>query len=128
MIIGKQRHGPTGTVPLAFEAEITKFSRIWRRRTGSRRGCERATSDHSSSVGEQGRKVPPFMEDAHDLRVRVRLQFGGKACADGQAGTAMPGEVRRGRAPAAGFRPKRSAPDAISRTMRSAISGDATRA
>jgi replicative DNA helicase len=27
-IIGKQRHGPTGTIPLAFEAEITRFSNL----------------------------------------------------------------------------------------------------
>ena len=27
-IIGKQRHGPTGTVQLAFEAEITRFSNL----------------------------------------------------------------------------------------------------
>ncbi|HYA80838.1 MAG TPA: DnaB-like helicase C-terminal domain-containing protein, partial [Methylocystis sp.] len=27
-IIGKQRHGPTGMVPLAFEAEITRFSNL----------------------------------------------------------------------------------------------------
>jgi replicative DNA helicase len=27
-ILGKQRHGPTGMVPLAFEAEITKFSNL----------------------------------------------------------------------------------------------------
>ncbi len=27
-IIGKQRHGPTGTVSLAFEAEITRFSNL----------------------------------------------------------------------------------------------------
>jgi replicative DNA helicase len=27
-IIGKQRHGPTGTVPLAFEAEVTRFSNL----------------------------------------------------------------------------------------------------
>jgi replicative DNA helicase len=25
VIIGKQRHGPTGSVPLVFQAEITKF-------------------------------------------------------------------------------------------------------
>ncbi|MQT11284.1 replicative DNA helicase [Segnochrobactrum spirostomi] len=30
VIIGKQRHGPTGTVPLAFEAEITRFSNLAR--------------------------------------------------------------------------------------------------
>ena len=27
-ILGKQRHGPTGTVQLAFEAEITRFSNL----------------------------------------------------------------------------------------------------
>jgi replicative DNA helicase len=28
VIIGKQRHGPTGTVELAFEASITKFASL----------------------------------------------------------------------------------------------------
>jgi replicative DNA helicase len=28
VIIGKQRHGPTGTVELAFEGAITKFSSL----------------------------------------------------------------------------------------------------
>ncbi|WP_406858228.1 replicative DNA helicase [Alsobacter sp. KACC 23698] len=28
VIIGKQRHGPTGTVPVHFEAEITRFSNL----------------------------------------------------------------------------------------------------
>jgi len=31
VIIGKQRHGPTGTVQLQFEAEITRFSNLVRR-------------------------------------------------------------------------------------------------
>jgi replicative DNA helicase len=30
VIIGKQRHGPTGTVPLAFEAQLTRFSNLAR--------------------------------------------------------------------------------------------------
>ncbi|MBZ8131739.1 replicative DNA helicase [Afifella sp. IM 167] len=30
VIIGKQRHGPTGTVDLAFEAEVTRFSSLAR--------------------------------------------------------------------------------------------------
>lgn len=30
VIIAKQRHGPTGTVPLVFEAEITRFSNLER--------------------------------------------------------------------------------------------------
>ncbi len=30
VIIGKQRHGPTGTVELAFEAEVTRFSNLAR--------------------------------------------------------------------------------------------------
>ncbi|HEY1736903.1 MAG TPA: replicative DNA helicase [Methylovirgula sp.] len=30
LIIGKQRHGPTGTVELAFEAEMTRFSNLAR--------------------------------------------------------------------------------------------------
>ncbi|MDE2365188.1 MAG: AAA family ATPase, partial [Hyphomicrobiales bacterium] len=28
VILGKQRHGPTGTVPLAFEDEVTRFSNL----------------------------------------------------------------------------------------------------
>jgi replicative DNA helicase len=30
VIIGKQRHGPTGTVPLHFDAEVTRFSNLAR--------------------------------------------------------------------------------------------------
>ncbi len=30
MIIGKQRHGPIGTVELAFEEQLTKFSNLAR--------------------------------------------------------------------------------------------------
>jgi replicative DNA helicase len=30
VIIGKQRHGPTGTVELAFEAELTRFANLAR--------------------------------------------------------------------------------------------------
>ncbi len=30
VIIGKQRHGPTGMVELAFEAEMTRFSDLAR--------------------------------------------------------------------------------------------------
>ena len=30
VIIGKQRHGPTGTIELAFEAEVTRFSNLAR--------------------------------------------------------------------------------------------------
>ena len=30
MIIGKQRHGPVGTVPLAFENEFTRFGNLAR--------------------------------------------------------------------------------------------------
>jgi len=30
LIIGKQRHGPTGTIPLQFEAELTRFSNLAR--------------------------------------------------------------------------------------------------
>jgi replicative DNA helicase len=28
VIIGKQRHGPTGTVPLQFKAEFTRFANL----------------------------------------------------------------------------------------------------
>ena len=28
VIIGKQRHGPTGTVQLAFQAEVTRFTNL----------------------------------------------------------------------------------------------------
>jgi replicative DNA helicase len=28
IIVGKQRHGPTGTVPLAFQADVTRFSNL----------------------------------------------------------------------------------------------------
>ena len=28
VIIGKQRHGPTGTIELQFEAEVTRFSSL----------------------------------------------------------------------------------------------------
>lgn len=30
VIIGKQRHGPTGTVPLAFQADVTRFTNLAR--------------------------------------------------------------------------------------------------
>ena len=30
VIIGKQRHGPTGTVELQFDAEVTRFSSLAR--------------------------------------------------------------------------------------------------
>ncbi len=30
VIIGKQRHGPTGTVELQFEAELTRFGNLAR--------------------------------------------------------------------------------------------------
>ena len=30
IIIGKQRHGPTGTIELAFDAEVTRFSNLAR--------------------------------------------------------------------------------------------------
>jgi replicative DNA helicase len=30
VIIGKQRHGPTGTVPVQFDAEVTRFSSLTR--------------------------------------------------------------------------------------------------
>ena len=33
IIIGKQRHGPTGTIELAFEAEVTRFSNLARDET-----------------------------------------------------------------------------------------------
>ncbi|MBV9244582.1 MAG: replicative DNA helicase, partial [Methylobacteriaceae bacterium] len=33
LIIGKQRHGPTGTVDLQFEAEVTRFSNLARDET-----------------------------------------------------------------------------------------------
>ena len=28
VILGKQRHGPTGTVPLAFAADVTRFGNL----------------------------------------------------------------------------------------------------
>ncbi len=33
VIIGKQRHGPTGTVELQFEAELTRFGNLARTET-----------------------------------------------------------------------------------------------
>ena len=30
VIIGKQRHGPTGTIDVAFEGELTRFSNLAR--------------------------------------------------------------------------------------------------
>jgi replicative DNA helicase len=33
VIIGKQRHGPTGTVELQFDAEVTRFGNIAREDT-----------------------------------------------------------------------------------------------
>ena len=28
MIVGKQRHGPTGTIQLAFQADVTRFANL----------------------------------------------------------------------------------------------------
>ena len=33
VIIGKQRHGPTGTIELQFDAEVTRFSSLAREDT-----------------------------------------------------------------------------------------------
>lgn len=33
IIVGKQRHGPIGTVELALEAEMTRFSNLAREQT-----------------------------------------------------------------------------------------------
>ena len=36
VIIGKQRHGPTGTVQLQFEGSVTRFSDLARERAPER--------------------------------------------------------------------------------------------
>jgi replicative DNA helicase len=35
IIIGKQRHGPTGTLPLQFKADVTRFANLETKHTGS---------------------------------------------------------------------------------------------
>ena len=39
VIIGKQRHGPTGTVPLAFEGQFTRFGNLAARVPAARLRC-----------------------------------------------------------------------------------------
>ena len=59
VIIGKQRHGPTGTVQLQFEAEVTRFSNLARRgpAAGPALSHRRATSrDVPRSAPPQARR------------------------------------------------------------------------
>ena len=74
VIIGKQRHGPTGTVELQFDAEVTRFSNLARedalperlcdhRRTRGLgvgppdRGCARGSDNRPRRLGGQWRQL-----------------------------------------------------------------------
>ena len=79
IIIGKQRHGPTGTVELAFEDEVTRFSNLAVRRSACPRGSEADACCEQDLARDSGRTdravcTCPHPKERHSASRRTSTQ------------------------------------------------------
>ena len=77
VIIGKQRHGPVGTVELSFESQFTRFGNLAREYQLPERVAERAaTVMHRRSVGVVRRALTRTHRRRHQRACRPAPRTG----------------------------------------------------
>ena len=127
LIIAKQRHGPTGTIQLFFEAEFTRFADLDRMHSES---CRRLTRAGAVLEIDLGAIVANWrlLCSAASIRPRRRRGEGGRLRAwraPGRAGAARGGlpAFLRGTAGRGAGDPRSSAPDAMLAVLGGLIPG-----